>query len=159
MARYIRWFDDLSLADVPAVGGRNASLGELRREVGALGIRVPAGFAVTAAAYRRARRGAGAPSRGVDRDSALVAFDFDERDPGVLEMMRQAIAGAHRNGRHAAICGQAPSDYPEVAAFLVGLGIDALSLDPDGVLELEGSMRGAGRESRPDSTSNVDQAA
>jgi pyruvate,water dikinase len=72
---------------------------------------------------------------GVDRDSALVAFDFDERDPGVLEMLRQAITGARRNGKHAAICGQAHSDYPELAASLVGLGIDALSLNPDSVLK------------------------
>ncbi len=71
---------------------------------------------------------------GVDRDSALVAFEFDERDPGVLEMLRQAVAGAKRSGKHAAICGQAPSDYPEIAAFLVGLGSDALSLNPDSVL-------------------------
>jgi pyruvate,water dikinase len=86
---------------------------------------------------------------GVDRDSALVAFDFDERDPGVLEMLRQAVAGARRAGRHTAICGQAPSDYPEIAAFLVGQGIDALSLNPDSVLpttlavlELERAQRG-----------------
>ena len=89
---------------------------------------------------------------GVDRDSALVAFDFDERDPGVLEMLRQAVKGARRNGRHSAICGQAPSDYPEMAAFLVELGIDALSLNPDSVLkttvavlELERSLAEAGR--------------
>jgi pyruvate,water dikinase len=72
---------------------------------------------------------------GVDRDSALVAFEFDERDPGVMEMLRQAVTGARRNGRHSAICGQAPSDHPDVAAFLVGLGIDALSLNPDSVLQ------------------------
>jgi pyruvate,water dikinase len=71
---------------------------------------------------------------GVDRDSPLVAFDFDERDPGVIEMMRLAVEGAHRNGRHVGICGQAPSDYPEIAAFLVRVGIDALSLNPDSVL-------------------------
>ena len=72
---------------------------------------------------------------GVDRDSALVAFEFDERDPGVMEMLRQAVTGARRNGKHSAICGQAPSDHPDVAAFLVGLGIDALSLNPDSVLQ------------------------
>ncbi|MBK6531526.1 MAG: phosphoenolpyruvate synthase [Deltaproteobacteria bacterium] len=72
---------------------------------------------------------------GVDRDSALVAFEFDERDPGVLEMLRQAVTGARRNGKHSAICGQAPSDHPDVAAFLVELGIDALSLNPDSVLQ------------------------
>jgi pyruvate,water dikinase len=71
---------------------------------------------------------------GVDRDSALVAFDFDERDPGVMKMFRLAIEGAHRNGRPCGICGQAPSDYPELAAFLVELGIDSLSLTPDSLL-------------------------
>lgn len=71
---------------------------------------------------------------GVDRDSDLVAFDFDERDPGVLEMLRLAIAGAKRNGRHIGICGQAPSDYPEVARYLVQQGIDAISLNPDSVV-------------------------
>jgi len=71
---------------------------------------------------------------GVDRDSETVAFDFDERDPGVLEMLRQAVAGARRNGRHVGICGQAPSDYPEVARFLVEQGIDAISLNPDSVV-------------------------
>jgi len=71
---------------------------------------------------------------GVDRDSELVAFDFDERDPGVLKMLRLAIEGAHRNHRHVGICGQAPSDYPEMAAYLVQLGIDSISLNPDTVL-------------------------
>jgi pyruvate,water dikinase len=71
---------------------------------------------------------------GVDRDSDIVAFDFDERDPGVLEMLRQAIAGAHRNGRHVGICGQAPSDYPELAQYLVEQGIDSISLNPDSVV-------------------------
>jgi pyruvate,water dikinase len=71
---------------------------------------------------------------GVDRDSGLVAFDFDERDPGVLEILRMAIEGAKRNHRHVGICGQAPSDYPELAEYLVSLGIDAISLNPDSVL-------------------------
>ena len=71
---------------------------------------------------------------GVDRDSEIVAFDFDERDPGVLEMLRQAIVGAHRNGRHVGICGQAPSDYPDVALYLVEQGIDSISLNPDSVV-------------------------
>jgi pyruvate,water dikinase len=71
---------------------------------------------------------------GVDRDSELVAFDFDERDPGVLEMLRLAVVGAKRNGRYVGICGQAPSDYPEVAEFLVKLGIDSIGLNPDSVV-------------------------
>ena len=71
---------------------------------------------------------------GVDRDSDLVAFDFDERDPGVLEMLRLTVEGARRHGRHSGICGQAPSDYPEIAEYLVRLGIDSMSLNPDSVL-------------------------
>jgi pyruvate, water dikinase len=72
---------------------------------------------------------------GVDRDSDIVAFDFDERDPGVKEMIRQAVAGARRHGRHSGICGQAPSDYPEMAAYLVEIGIDSMSLNPDALLK------------------------
>ena len=71
---------------------------------------------------------------GVDRDSEIVAFDYDERDPGVLKMIQMAVEGAQRNKRHSGICGQAPSDYPEVAEYLVKLGIDSISLNPDSVL-------------------------
>ncbi|WP_027132617.1 phosphoenolpyruvate synthase [Geminicoccus roseus] len=71
---------------------------------------------------------------GVDRDSQMVAFDFDERDPAVTAFLRQAVEGARRNGRHSGICGQAPSDYPEVAAFLVECGIDSISVTPDVLL-------------------------
>jgi pyruvate,water dikinase len=72
---------------------------------------------------------------GVDRDSELVAFDFDERDAGVLEMLRQAVVGAHRSGRHIGICGQGPSDFPDLAARLVEFGIDSMSLNPDTVAQ------------------------
>lgn len=72
---------------------------------------------------------------GVDRDSEIVAFDFDERDPGVKEMIRQTVEGARRNGRHSGICGQAPSDYPEIAEYLVEIGIDSISLNPDTLLK------------------------
>jgi pyruvate,water dikinase len=71
---------------------------------------------------------------GVDRDSEIVAFDFDERDAGMKEMLRLAVEGAKRNARHSGICGQAPSDYPEIAEFLVRLGIDSLSLNPDSLI-------------------------
>jgi pyruvate,water dikinase len=71
---------------------------------------------------------------GVDRDSEMVAFDFDERDDGVMEMIRQAVIGAHRHHRHVGICGQAPSDFPDVARRLVDFGIDSISLNPDTVL-------------------------
>jgi pyruvate,water dikinase len=72
---------------------------------------------------------------GVDRDSETVSFDFDERDAGVMELIRQAVEGGRRNGRHVGICGQAPSDYPEVAEYLVGIGIDSISLNPDTIIQ------------------------
>ncbi|VAW79757.1 Phosphoenolpyruvate synthase [hydrothermal vent metagenome] len=72
---------------------------------------------------------------GVDRDSEILAFDYDEKDPGVLRMIKWAIEGCQRNQRHSGICGQAPSDYPEVAEYLVKLGIDSISLNPDSVLK------------------------
>jgi len=71
---------------------------------------------------------------GVDRDSEIVAFDFDERDEGVKKMIRLAVEGARRNQRHSGLCGQAPSDYPEMAEYLVEIGIDSMSLNPDTVL-------------------------
>jgi pyruvate,water dikinase len=72
---------------------------------------------------------------GVDRDSEIVAFDYDERDAGVKEMIRLAVEGCRRNHRHSGLCGQAPSDYPEMAQFLVEIGIDSMSLNPDAVLK------------------------
>jgi pyruvate, water dikinase len=66
---------------------------------------------------------------GVDRDSEIVAFDFDERDPGMLEMLRLAVTGAKRNRRHVGICGEAPANYPEIAQFLASLGIDSISVN------------------------------
>jgi pyruvate,water dikinase len=72
---------------------------------------------------------------GVDRDSEIVAFDYDERDEGVKEMIRLAVEGCRRNGIHSGLCGQAPSDYPDMAEYLVEIGIDSMSLNPDTVLK------------------------
>jgi pyruvate,water dikinase len=80
---------------------------------------------------------------GVDRDSEIVAFDFDERDPGMLEMLRLAIAGAHRNGRHVGICGEAPANYPEIAQFLASLGIDSISVNPSSLVRTIAVVREA----------------
>jgi pyruvate,water dikinase len=71
---------------------------------------------------------------GVDRDSEIVAFDFDERDPGMLEMLRLAVLGAKRNRRHVGICGEAPANYPEIARYLTQLGIDSISVNPSSIL-------------------------
>lgn len=72
---------------------------------------------------------------GVDRDSEVVAFDYDERDEGVKRMIQMAVEGCRRNGIHSGLCGQAPSDYPDMAEFLVSLGIDSISLNPDTVVK------------------------
>ena len=72
---------------------------------------------------------------GVDRDSELVAFDYDERDDGVKEIIRLAVEGCRRNSIHSGICGQAPSDYPDMAEYLVRLGIDSMSINPDTILK------------------------
>ncbi len=72
---------------------------------------------------------------GLDRDSEKVARIFDERDPAVKKMVQWVIEKAKKNGRKIGICGQAPSDYPEFAEFLVRCGIDSISLNPDTVIK------------------------
>ena len=72
---------------------------------------------------------------GLDRDSALVAHLFDERNEAVIRMVKSAIATAKQYNRKIGICGQAPSDYPEFARFLVEEGISSISLNPDSVLK------------------------
>ena len=72
---------------------------------------------------------------GLDRDSSLVAHIFDERNEAVKSMVRTIIQRAKANHRKIGICGQAPSDYPEFAKFLVEQGIDSISLNPDSVLK------------------------
>jgi pyruvate,water dikinase len=71
---------------------------------------------------------------GVDRDSGELAHLFDERNEAVRRMIRMLIDAAHRAGAKVGICGQAPSDYPEFAEFLVEAGIDSISLNPDSVI-------------------------
>jgi pyruvate, water dikinase len=70
---------------------------------------------------------------GVDRDSDRLAPLFDERDAAVKTAIRQIIDGAHRHHCTVSICGQAPSDHPDFAAFLLETGIDSISLNPDSV--------------------------
>lgn len=72
---------------------------------------------------------------GLDRDSALVADTFDERDPAVLKLLSMAIEACRRQGKYVGICGQGPSDHPELAEWLVEQGIESVSLNPDTVVE------------------------
>ena len=73
---------------------------------------------------------------GVDRDTTAIAHLFDERNDAVKQQIRSLIETAHAAGRKVGICGQAPSDYPEYAAFLVDAGIDTISLNPDSVVDV-----------------------
>jgi pyruvate,water dikinase len=74
---------------------------------------------------------------GLDRDSDLISHIFDERNDAVKRLVQQVIETAHRHEprRKVGICGQAPSDFPEFAEFLVECGIDSISLNPDTVLK------------------------
>jgi pyruvate,water dikinase len=90
---------------------------------------------------------------GVDRDSEIVAHVFNERDPAVMDFIRAAIAAAKKTNRKIGICGQAPSDYPEFAQFLVEQGIDSISLNPDAVLKTTISMKEMERKLEVDTTS------
>ncbi len=71
---------------------------------------------------------------GLDRDSALVADLFDERNPAVKALLSQAIAACHREQKYVGICGQGPSDHPDLARWLMDQGIDSVSLNPDSVV-------------------------
>jgi pyruvate,water dikinase len=71
---------------------------------------------------------------GLDRDSGLVAEGFDERDPAVKAMLAMAIRACRKQGKYVGICGQGPSDHPDLARWLMEQGIDSLSLNPDTVV-------------------------
>jgi pyruvate,water dikinase len=72
---------------------------------------------------------------GLDRDSAIVASLFDERDPAVKKMLSMAIQTAKRKGKYVGICGQGPSDHPDLAEWLMDQGIESVSLNPDTVVD------------------------
>ncbi|QIL20623.1 phosphoenolpyruvate synthase [Thermomonas sp. HDW16] len=72
---------------------------------------------------------------GLDRDSAIVASLFDERDPAVKKMLSMAIAAAKKKGKYVGICGQGPSDHPDLALWLMEQGIESVSLNPDTVVD------------------------
>ncbi len=92
---------------------------------------------------------------GLDRDSEYIAHLFDERDEAVKRMIRQAIEGAHRRGRKIGICGQGPSDHPDFARFLVGCGIDSMSLNPDSVVRTYGIVAEAEKAMRVKAASSA----
>jgi pyruvate,water dikinase len=73
---------------------------------------------------------------GVDRESAKIAHIFDERNEAVKRMLKMAIEACKKRGKYIGICGQAPSDYPEITEFLVQNGIDSISLNPDSLFKM-----------------------
>jgi pyruvate,water dikinase len=77
---------------------------------------------------------------GIDRGSSELAHLFDERNEAVKKMIRSLIEAAHKAGRKVGICGEAPSNYPDFAAFLVQLGIDSISLSPDSIIDVKQSI-------------------
>jgi len=85
---------------------------------------------------------------GLDRDSALIADLFDERDPAVLMLLEMAIDACRKQGKYIGICGQGPSDHPDLAKWLLARGIESMSLNPDTVLETWLLL--AGRRLEPD---------
>jgi pyruvate,water dikinase len=72
---------------------------------------------------------------GLDRDSGIVAGRFDERDPAVKALLRQAIQACRKKGKYIGICGQGPSDFPDLAKWLMDEGLESLSLNPDTVVD------------------------
>jgi pyruvate, water dikinase len=72
---------------------------------------------------------------GLDRDSGLIAHSFDERNPAVMMLLEQAINACKKAGKYVGICGQGPSDHPDLAKWLLEKGIDSVSLNPDTVIE------------------------
>ncbi len=80
---------------------------------------------------------------GLDRDSGLVAAGFDERDPAVLAMLEMAITACRAKGKYVGICGQGPSDHPDLAEWLVAQGIESISLNPDTVVDTWLRLAGA----------------
>ena len=72
---------------------------------------------------------------GLDRDSSLVANDFDERDDAVKAMLEMTIKACKAQGKYVGICGQGPSDHPDLARWLLDQGIESMSLNPDTVIE------------------------
>ncbi len=72
---------------------------------------------------------------GLDRDSGLIAHSFDERDPAVMKLLSDAICACKKAGKYIGICGQGPSDHPDLAKWLLEQGIDSVSLNPDTVID------------------------
>src|SRR5699024_11363905 len=88
-------------------------------------------------------------SLGLDRDSGLISHLFDERDPAVKIMLEKAITACKQQGKYIGICGQGPSDYPDLARWLLAQGIESMSLNPDPVVRTWVYLDGVTGQSTP----------
>ncbi len=86
---------------------------------------------------------------GLDRDSATISHLFDERDPAVKRLLSMAIQACRKAGKYVGICGQGPSDHPDLAEWLVAQGIDSISLNPDSIVETWMRLAGASMAGAP----------
>lgn len=86
---------------------------------------------------------------GMDRDAHLISHIADENSPAVRELIRMAIRTCRRRGKYIGICGQAPSDHPEFAEFLVDEGIGSISLNPDAILPVRSRLAARAGNGRP----------
>lgn len=127
-AGYLRWFKDLRPDDVPLVGGRNGSLGEIYRELSTQGVHVPNGFALTVRVYPELR----------DRCVRLR-----RTRPGHVGNAAVGSRGGAPQRPKVGICGEAPANYPDVAQFLADIGIDSISVNPSSLLRTIGVVNAA----------------
>jgi pyruvate,water dikinase len=116
------------MKDILRVGGKNASLGEMIQNLSPLVIKVPDGFSIGSNDLTQL-------TLGLDRDSALVANVYDERNPDVKRSISNLIKTAKEFNVKVGICGQGPSDLPDFARFLADEGIDSISVTPNSVLK------------------------
>ena len=87
------------------------------------------------------------PTLGLDRDSGLIAHLFDERNEAVKALLEMAIQACKRRGKYVGICGQGPSDHPDLAQWLLDQGIESMSLNPDTVVDTWLMLAGSGEQS------------
>lgn len=120
----VLWSNEIGTRDIPLVGGKNASLGEMSRKLKDKGVQVPNGFSIGPNNVTQL-------ALGLERDSSLVSHIYDERNDAVKRLIRQVIEVAKEKKQKIGICAQAPSDFAYFAKFLAECGIDSISLIPD----------------------------